>query len=72
MVGVWILSTWIQLGKPTPCTLVELGPGRGTLMFDALRVQHQHSITILLHLFRLGIGISIVVQLIHSLYFGIG
>lgn len=37
MVGVWLADCWFRLGSPDPVTLVELGPGRGTLMADALR-----------------------------------
>lgn len=37
MVAVWLASTWQQLGSPTPLALIELGPGRGTLMADILR-----------------------------------
>ena len=36
MVGVWAAEQWINMGKPE-CALVELGPGRGTLMKDVLR-----------------------------------
>jgi SAM-dependent MidA family methyltransferase len=38
MVGAWLLAAWQGLGKPAPFALVELGPGRGTLMADILRV----------------------------------
>lgn len=37
MIGVWIADTWMRLGSPSPFALVECGPGRGTLMQDALR-----------------------------------
>lgn len=37
MVGIWLINTWNALGKPSPCALAELGPGRGTLMADILR-----------------------------------
>jgi NADH dehydrogenase [ubiquinone] 1 alpha subcomplex assembly factor 7 len=37
MVGIWLADCWLRLGSPNPVTLVELGPGRGTLMADALR-----------------------------------
>jgi NADH dehydrogenase [ubiquinone] 1 alpha subcomplex assembly factor 7 len=37
LVGLWCAVTWQQLGSPSPVRLVELGPGRGTLMRDALR-----------------------------------
>jgi len=36
MLGVWAIETWRQLGGG-PVSLVELGPGRGTLMADLLR-----------------------------------
>ncbi|MFV3130721.1 class I SAM-dependent methyltransferase [Niveispirillum sp. KHB5.9] len=37
MVGVWLADCWINQGCPDTVQLVELGPGRGTLMADALR-----------------------------------
>lgn len=37
LLGVWAISTWQQMGKPANLRLVELGPGRGTLMGDLLR-----------------------------------
>lgn len=37
LVGAWSVVTWLQMGAPSPFRLVELGPGRGTLMADALR-----------------------------------
>jgi NADH dehydrogenase [ubiquinone] 1 alpha subcomplex assembly factor 7 len=35
--GLWAAVTWEAMGRPDPVLLVELGPGRGTLMSDALR-----------------------------------
>lgn len=40
MIGLWAAVVWEALGAPTPFTLAELGPGRGTLMADALRAGH--------------------------------
>jgi NADH dehydrogenase [ubiquinone] 1 alpha subcomplex assembly factor 7 len=37
LIGLWSAVTWQQLGSPRPLRLVELGPGRGTLMRDVLR-----------------------------------
>lgn len=37
LVGLWCVDSWARLGGPAPFHLVELGPGRGTLMRDALR-----------------------------------
>lgn len=37
MVGVWAMCLWEQMGRPNKVNLVELGPGRGTLMADLLR-----------------------------------
>ncbi len=36
LLGLWAAQVWADLGRP-PLRLVELGPGRGTLMADALR-----------------------------------
>ncbi len=37
LVGLWAADLWLRSGRPDPVALVELGPGRGTLMADALR-----------------------------------
>lgn len=37
LIGLWAAVTWQQMGSPAKFNLVELGPGRGTLMSDALR-----------------------------------
>jgi len=37
MLGLWAAHTWQQIGAPPLVHLVEIGPGRGTLMADALR-----------------------------------
>jgi len=37
LIGMWCAVVWQGLGRPAPLRLVELGPGRGTLLHDALR-----------------------------------
>jgi NADH dehydrogenase [ubiquinone] 1 alpha subcomplex assembly factor 7 len=37
LIGAWCADYWQRLGAPDPVLLVELGPGRGTLIADALR-----------------------------------
>lgn len=37
LIGAWCAATWRSIGAPDPVRLVELGPGRGTLMADAMR-----------------------------------
>ena len=37
ILGLWAAVTWTQMGRPAAAVLAELGPGRGTLMRDALR-----------------------------------
>ena len=37
LIGLWCADCWRAMGAPEPVLLVELGPGRGTLMADALR-----------------------------------
>lgn len=37
LIGLWCVQAWRDRGSPNPTRLVELGPGRGTLMKDALR-----------------------------------
>ena len=37
IIGLWLAQSWHDQGAPSPFTLAELGPGRGTLMADILR-----------------------------------
>lgn len=37
LIGLWAGVVWQQMGTPARVRLIELGPGRGTLMRDALR-----------------------------------
>ena len=37
IVGLWLAQAWDDLGRPAPVRLVELGPGRGSLLADLLR-----------------------------------
>ncbi|WEK05202.1 MAG: SAM-dependent methyltransferase [Candidatus Devosia phytovorans] len=38
LVGFFVVNLWQQMGSPKEFSLLELGPGRGTLMADMLRV----------------------------------
>ena len=37
LIGLWAAATWQAMGAPSALRLIELGPGRGMLMADALR-----------------------------------
>src|ERR1041384_4878050 len=37
LIGLWAAASWKLMGSPENVRLVELGPGRGTMMLDALR-----------------------------------
>lgn len=37
LLGIWCAVVWQSMGSPSPFMLVEIGPGRGTLMRDMLR-----------------------------------
>jgi NADH dehydrogenase [ubiquinone] 1 alpha subcomplex assembly factor 7 len=37
LIGVWLAAVWARMGAPENVRVIELGPGRGTLMIDALR-----------------------------------
>src|SRR3954469_14004129 len=36
LLGLWTASVWKAVGSPPQINLIELGPGRGTMMTDAL------------------------------------
>ncbi len=38
ILGAWVADAWLKMGGPSPFYLAELGPGRGTLMADVLRI----------------------------------
>jgi NADH dehydrogenase [ubiquinone] 1 alpha subcomplex assembly factor 7 len=38
LIGLWIATAWQEAGRPQGFNLIELGPGRGQLMADLLRV----------------------------------
>lgn len=53
LIGLWAAEVWMRLGAPDQVHLVELGPGRGTLMADALRaarVSNEFSSALHVHL----------------------
>lgn len=37
LLGLWAATVWREMGAPRPLRLIEIGPGRGTLMRDMLR-----------------------------------
>ncbi len=51
LIGVWAFEVWRLWGVPGPMRLVELGPGRGTLIADALRaIRRVSDVTLEVHL----------------------
>jgi len=54
LLGLWCAERWQAMGEPQRVLLVELGPGRGTLMADALRAAQ------LLPAFRAAIEVHLV------------
>ena len=60
LIGLWCVDTWQRMGAPAPFLLVELGPGRGTLMADALRaarLEPRFSAAAKLHLIEVSPGL---------------
>jgi NADH dehydrogenase [ubiquinone] 1 alpha subcomplex assembly factor 7 len=39
LVGIWLYTEWMAQGKSGKVQIIEVGPGRGTLMDDVLRVR---------------------------------
>ncbi|MBB4185354.1 class I SAM-dependent methyltransferase [Sinorhizobium terangae] len=38
MIGIFLVHAWQEHGRPEPAIIAEIGPGRGTMMSDTLRV----------------------------------
>jgi len=54
LIGLWCADAWMRMGAPARVLLVELGPGRGTLMADALRAARG------VPAFRAAVGVHLV------------
>ena len=44
MIGIWCVASWKEKDCPEKCRLVELGPGKGTLMADILRTASRYTV----------------------------
>ncbi len=65
LIGLWMASVWQQMGAPENVRVVELGPGRGTLMIDALRaakVVKDFSAAVVLHLVEISPKLQLLQQ----------
>ncbi|KAM4522564.1 protein arginine methyltransferase NDUFAF7, mitochondrial [Odontesthes bonariensis] len=65
LLGVWIVSEWMGAGRPKRLQLVELGPGKGSLAGDILRVFSQlrsvlNEASVSLHLVEVSAALSLV------------
>jgi NADH dehydrogenase [ubiquinone] 1 alpha subcomplex assembly factor 7 len=40
LIGLWAIAIWKLMGEPEKVRLIELGPGRGTMMLDILRTAY--------------------------------
>ena len=38
LIGIWLYAEWLAQGRKDKVQIIEVGPGRGTLMDDVLRV----------------------------------
>ncbi len=54
LLGLWAAHEWQAMGSPEAFGLIELGPGRGTLMADALRASQ------IVHDFHKGLFLDLV------------
>lgn len=50
LIGLWLADMWNNAGRPEGVHYVELGPGRGTLASDALRVMTRFGLEPQVHL----------------------
>ncbi|WP_454598269.1 class I SAM-dependent methyltransferase [Qipengyuania sp. SM2507] len=50
MIGLWLADLWVRAGRPEDSIYAELGPGRGTLARDALRVMRGQGLVPQVHL----------------------
>lgn len=43
IIAIWVMHVWEQLGRPENFSLVELGPGKGSLVHDITRVTKKYN-----------------------------
>src|ERR1700728_1272283 len=63
LIGLWMAAAWQAMGAPENVRVVELGPGRGTMMIDALRaarVAKDFYAAIVLHLVEISPRLQVV------------
>jgi NADH dehydrogenase [ubiquinone] 1 alpha subcomplex assembly factor 7 len=61
LIGLWTASVWRQMGAPENVRVIELGPGRGTLLLDALRaakVVNGFRTAVVLHLVEISVALQ--------------
>jgi SAM-dependent MidA family methyltransferase len=61
LIGLWAAAVWRAMGSPQGVQLIELGPGRGTMMLDALRaakVMPEFHSTIVLHMVEISAALE--------------
>jgi NADH dehydrogenase [ubiquinone] 1 alpha subcomplex assembly factor 7 len=63
MIGLWMAAVWKQMGSPENLRIIELGPGRGTMMKDALRaanVMPEFRDAVVMHLVEISPELEVV------------
>lgn len=50
LIGLWCADMWLRSGANGPATMVELGPGRGTLMADVTRAMRRFGVVADVHM----------------------
>ena len=61
LIGLWAAAVWRAMGSPQGVQLIELGPGRGTMMLDALRaakVMPEFRSAIVLHMVEISAALE--------------
>lgn len=49
LIGLWFADLWVKMGQSKNIHFVELGPGRGTLMTDAMRTASRYEFDPTIH-----------------------
>src|SRR5690349_24724866 len=63
LIGLWMVTVWEQMGAPENFRVIELGPGRGTMMSDAMRaakIAPNFSKAVVLHFVEISPALQVV------------